>query len=179
MADIVDEATKEGVAKSKVLNNLIRKLGDKSLREMFPEKEIITRVRKIPTLFEIAGKTPPSGASLFSRGAQLGGLAMMYQSGKEGDFIGFTAGATLAIGPLAFAKLATTPKGVKFLTAGFRLKPGASGLVPNAVRMIRLLRSINEKDNRQRQTKLRRQLRQRRQARELSLRQLRGFGEGF
>ncbi len=146
LADVVDQATKEGVAKPQVLNNLIRKLGDKSLREMFPEKEIITRVRKIPTLFEIAGKTPPSGASLFSRGAQLGGLAMMYQSGKEGDFIGFTAGATLAIGPVAFAKLATNPRGVKFLTAGFRMKPGASGLVPNAIRMVRLLRDINKQE---------------------------------
>ncbi len=150
LADAVDQATKEGVAKPKVYNNLIRKLG-KGFDEMYPEKEIASNVKRIQTIFETAGKTPPSGASLFSRGAQVGGLALMYKSGKEGDFVGFTAGATLAIGPLAFAILATNPKGVKFLTAGFKLKPGASGLVPNAVRMIRLLREINKKENRQRE----------------------------
>ena len=150
LADAVSEATKEGIAKPKVYDNLIRKLG-KGFSEMFPEKEVATNVKKIQTIFDIAGKAPPTGASLFSRGAQVGGLALMYNSGKEGDIIGFTAGATLAIGPLAFAKLATNPKGVKFLTAGFKLKPGASGLVPNAVRMVRLLREINKKENRQRE----------------------------
>ena len=149
LADAVSEATKEGIAKPRVYNNLIRKLG-KGFSEMFPEKEIANNVKKIQTIFETAGKAPPTGASLFSRGAQVGGLALMYNSGKEGDIIGFTAGATLAIGPLAFAKLATNPKGVKFLTAGFKLKPGASGLIPNAVRMVRLLREINKKENKER-----------------------------
>lgn len=180
LADAVDEVTKEGIAKPKVFNNLIRKLGDKSLREMFPEKESIAGVQKIQSLFDIAGKAPPTGVSLFSRGAQVGGLALMYNSGKEGDFIGFTAGATLAIGPLAFAKLATTPKGVKFLTAGFKLKPGASGLVPNAVRIVRLLREINAKENKQRLAEERRRVQRRRAVREPALPQLRGFrGRGF
>ena len=180
LADAVNEATKEGIAKPKVFNNLIRKLGDKGLREMFPEKETITGVRKIQSLFDIAGKAPPTGVSLFSRSAQVGGLALMYKSGKEGDFIGFTAGAILAIGPLAFAKLATTPGGVKFLTTGFKMKPGASGLVPNAVRMIRLLRSINEKENKQRIKLERERSRRLRIKREPTLQQLRGFGgRGF
>ena len=150
LADAVSEATKEGIAKPRVYNNLIRKMG-KGFSEMFPEKEIATNVKKVQSIFEIAGKAPPTGASLFSRGAQVGGLALMYNSGKEGDFIGFTAGAILALGPLAFAKLATNPKGVKLLTTGFRLKPGATGLVPNAVRMVRLLREMNKKENRQRE----------------------------
>lgn len=150
LADAVSEATKEGVAKPRVYNNIIRKMG-KGFQEMFPEKEIANRVKRIQSIFEIAGKTPPTGASLFSRGAQVGGLALMYKSGKEGDIVGFTIGSTLAIGPLAFAKLATNPKGVKLLTKGFELKPGASGLVPNAVRIVRLLREINKKENRQRE----------------------------
>ena len=109
----------------------------------------------------------------------------MYNSGKEGDMIGFTAGATLAIGPLAFAKLATTPNGVKFLTAGFKMKPGASGLVPNAVRMIRLLKSMNEKENKQRLARLKLEQRRIRQAKASppstpTLGELRGFGgRGF
>lgn len=148
LADAVSEATKEGVAKPKVYNNLIRKLGN-SFDEMFPEKEIASNVKKIQTIFETAGKTPPTGASLFSRGAQTYGVVKMYDSGKEGDFIGFTAGAILALGPLAFAKLATNPKGVKLLITGFKIKPGASGLVPNTIRMIRLLREINKKENQQ------------------------------
>lgn len=148
LADTVEQSIKEGAADPKTFNRLMGKLGPNALREMFPEKHLAKGVKEIRTLFEIAGKAPPSGTSLFSRGAQLGGLAMMYNSGKEGDFIGFTFGGLLAIGPLAFAKLATTPQGVKFLTAGFKLKPGASSLVPNAVRMIRLLRNINKAESR-------------------------------
>lgn len=179
LADAVSEATKEGVAKPRVYNNLIRKLGE-GFKEMFPEREIANNVKRIQTIFETAGKAPPTGASLFSRGAQVGGLALMYKSGKEGDIIGFTAGSVLAIGPLAFAKLATNPKGVKLLTAGFRMKPGASGLVPNAVRMVRLLRSINAKENKGRIAALRRE-----RARQLIRQaprgqQFRGFGgRGF
>lgn len=152
LADAVDLASKEGVAKPKVFNNQLLKMGKKGLREMFPENSKMEGVKKIRTIFEIAGKTPPTGASLFSRGAQIGGLAMMYNSGKEGDFIGFTAGATLAVGPLAFAKLATNPRGIKFLTRGFKMKPGASGLVPLAVRMVKLVEQIAQTENRQRQT---------------------------
>ena len=146
LADVVDQATKEGVVKPKVFDNLLRKMGKEGLREIFPEEKSLVGVKRIQSLFDIAGKAPPSGTSLFSRSAQIGGLALMYKSGKEGDFIGFTAGSVLAIGPLAFAKLATSPRGVKFLTAGFKMKPGASGLVPNAVRMIRLLREINKRE---------------------------------
>jgi hypothetical protein len=146
LADAVDQATKEGVAKPKVFNRVLSKMGKKGLKEIFPEGQIGGNVKQIQNLFEIAGKAPPSGASLFSRGAQLGGLAMMYESGKSGDFVGFTAGSALAIGPLAFAKLATSPKGIKLLTSGLKMKPGASGLVPNAVRMVRLLREIDKKN---------------------------------
>lgn len=143
LADAVDEATKLGVANPRVFDNIIRKSGA-SLKEMFPDD--IGGVRKIQSLMQQAGKGPPSGTSLFSRGAQATGVVMMYNSGKDGDFIGFTVGGVLAVGPLAFAKLATNPKGVKFLTAGLNLKPGATGLVPNAVRMIRVIREINRKE---------------------------------
>jgi len=149
LADAVNEATKEGVAKPKIFNSQLRKLG-KGFQEMFPEKEIANNVKKIQTIFERAGKAPPTGASLFSRGAQVYGVTKMYQGSKEGDFVGFTIGATMALGPLAFAKLATHPQGVKFLTLGFEMKPGASGLVPNVVRIIRLLRNINKKEDKQR-----------------------------
>ena len=149
LADAVSEATKEGVAKPKIFHSQLRKLG-KGFQEMFPEREVAGNVRKIQTIFERAGKAPPTGASLFSRGAQVYGVTKMYQGSKEGDFVGFTIGATMALGPLAFAKLATNPKGVKFLTMGFKMKPGASGLVPNTVRIIRLLRDINKREDRER-----------------------------
>lgn len=178
LADAVSEATKEGVAKPKIFNNQLRKLG-KGFREMFPEKEIATNVKKIQTIFEIAGKTPPTGASLFSRGAQTYGVVKMYESGKEGDFVGFTLGATLALGPLAFAKLATHPKGIKFLTTGFKMKPGASGLVPNTVRIIRLLRSMNEKENRQRLALLKQERIKRHFKGAATRRELRKFGGSF
>jgi hypothetical protein len=154
LADAVSEATKEGVANPKTLNNIFRKMGDKGLKEMFPGGDH----KKLQTVFAVAGKKPGAGMSLFSRGTQAIGLKKMYDSGKEGDVAGFTAGGVLALGPLAFAKLATNPKGVKLLTSGLNLKPGAKGLVPNAVRMIRLLRDINKKEQRaERNRELRRQ----------------------
>jgi len=146
LADAVGEATKEGVANPKMFNNQLRKLGT-GFKEMFPEKDVAYSVRKIQTLFESAGRTPPTGASLFSRGAQVYGVTKMYKGYQQGDYIGFTVGGALAVGPLAFAKLATSRKGVEYLTAGFRAKPGSSSLVPNAVRMIKLLRDINKKEN--------------------------------
>lgn len=164
LADAVEQATKEGVAKPKVFDNILRKLGPKAFAEMFPEKQIAGNVRKIQSLFSIAGKAPPRGVSLFSRGAQLGGLALMYDSGKEGDAIGFTAGATLAIGPMAFARLATTPGGVKFLTSGFRLKPGAEALGSFAARATKRLVDLDKKNDKQRLKGLRLQEARSRQA---------------
>ena len=105
---------------------------------------------------------------------------MMYKSGKEGDFIGFTAGATLAFGPLAFARLATNPKGIKLLTQGFKMKPGASGLVPLVARAVKLTEQIVETENRQRRTIEKRKLQKRRLKREPTVDQLSGFGgRGF
>lgn len=180
LAETVDQATKEGVVKPRVFDKLIRQIGDEGLREIFPEKESIAGVRKIQALFNVAGKAPPSGTSLFSRSAQVGGLALMYKSGKEGDFIGFTAGATLAMGPLAFAKLATNPRGIKLLTAGFKMKPGASGLVPNTIRMVKLLRDINRKEQKETLQLETQKIRKRQAARMPTLPQLRGFGgRGF
>lgn len=180
LADIVDQATKEGVVNPRLYNNLLRKMGRPAFNEMFPEPAIRQSVDKIQNLFTIVGKAPPTGASLFSRGAQTLGVVKMWQGAKAADFIGITHGGLLAIGPLAFAKLATSPKGVKFLTTGFRLKPGASGLVPNAVRMVRLLREINQKENRQRKAFELRKAALTRIRRAPTAPQLRGFrGRGF
>lgn len=151
LADVVDQATKEGVVNPRLYNNLLRKMGRPAFNEMFPEPAVRQSVDKIQNLFTIVGKAPPTGASLFSRGAQTLGVVKMWQGAKAADFIGITHGGLLAIGPLAFAKLATTPRGVKLLTVGFKIKPGAKRLVPNAVRIVRLLREINKKENRQRE----------------------------
>jgi hypothetical protein len=50
------------------------------------------------------------------------------------------------MGPAAFAKLATDPRGVKLLTAGFKLKPGASGMVPIVARMVKILNGIDKEE---------------------------------
>jgi hypothetical protein len=180
LADAVDQATKEGVAKPKVFNRVFNKLGAKGLKEMFPEGDVRGNVKKVQQLFEQAGKSPPTGASLFSRGAQIAGIPLMYNSGKEGDFVGFTAGAALTLGPMAFARLATNPKGIKFLTAGLKLKPGASGAVPNAVRAIKLLREMDKIEDKRR-AKLIRAAKAAKTARSMpTVKQQRGFGgRGF
>ena len=180
LADAVEQSTREGVANPKTFNNIIRKLGPESFDEMFPEKQVASNVRKIQDLFETAGKAPPTGASLFARGAQVAGLIKMYDSGKQGDFLGFTAGAGLALGPLAFAKLATNPGGIKLLATGLKLKPGASGLIPNAARMVRLLRDINRREDNQKLRSLRTESLLKQARKQPGLEQLRGFGgRGF
>lgn len=162
LADAVDEATKEGVVNPRTYNNILRKMGRPAFEEMFPEKAARDSVDKIQTLFALAGKTPPSGASLFSRGAQTLGVVKLWQGAKAGDMMGITKGGILSIGPLAFAKLATTPKGIKFLTTGFKARVGSPAIVPNVVRMVRLLREITNKENRQKIAKERSRTRKQR-----------------
>ena len=176
LADAVEQSTKEGVANPKVFDNILRKLGNASFKEMFPEEQIARNVKNVQTLFSVAGKAPPRGVSLFSRGVQFIGVKKMYDSGKEGDAIGFTAGATLAFGPLAFARMATTPGGIKFLTSGLRLKPGSSALIPFAARAVKILTDLDTKERKQRIKLLKRQeseLQARRRAR--GPKQLRGI----
>ncbi len=150
LADAVEKSTKEGVANPKAFDNIIRKMGNEAFAEIFPEKQIASNVKSIQQLFSTAGKTPPRGVSLFARGAQLGGLKLMYDGGKEGNVVGFTAGAALAFGPMAFARLAVTPGGVKFLTSGLKLKPGSSGLISFAARATKMLVDLDRKENKQR-----------------------------
>jgi len=185
LAGVVDEASKEGVASPRVMNRMLRNMGREAFEEMFPEPAIRANVEKIPTMFAIAGKAAPSGASLFSRGAQTLGVVKLWQGAQVGNVIGMTQGGILSIGPLAFAKLATHPTGVKLLTAGFKMKPGASGIVPNTIRMAKLLRSMEAKENKTRARALEAKIRSRRMAqtrepRTPSYSELRGFGgRGF
>ena len=180
LADAVEEATKEGVVNPRRYNTILRKLGREGFEELFPEPSVRASVDKIQDLFSLVGKRAPAGLSLFSRGAQTVGAVKLWQGAKAGDILSITSGGLLSIGPLAFAKLATNPKGIKFLTAGLKLKPGASGLVPNAVRMVRLLREISRKENKERTDRLRKSLQRRQAATVPTLRQLRGFGgRGF
>lgn len=152
MANAVDEASKTGVIRPKVFDNIIRKLGPDTFTEMFPEPQLAARMKKIGTLFQAVGRKPPTSAALVTKGIQAAGVVKMYQGATQDDFIGFTIGGLLTFSPYAIAKLATTPNGVKFLTAGFKLKPGASGLVPFAARAIKLSREIDKRDQKEKQT---------------------------
>jgi hypothetical protein len=145
---VVDDATKEGVINPKTMQNVFRKMGgDDVLKEIFPND--LAGAKKVQALFEIAGKKPPTSIGLFVHGSQALGLKKMYDSGKEGDFIGVTAGAALAVGPLVFAKLMTNPQGIKLLTKSLNIKPGSKAVTSNAIRMIRLLRDINKRESKQ------------------------------
>lgn len=155
IADAVEQATKTGVVKPNVYDNIIRKMGPKAFNEMFPEPAQRESVKKIQTLFSTAGKTAPKGASLFARGAQTAGAVTLFQGTKEGDAVKVGVGGALLLGPLAFAKLATTPNGVKLLTAGFKARPGTSAVAPTAARMVRLLQQIDKKESSERRKQIR------------------------
>jgi len=157
LADVVDNSVSpEGIIKRNAFDNRLTRFGgEKALKELFPEPDKVAQVYKVRDLFRAVSSKPPSEPSLFIRGGQVGGVVMMYKGIIEGDALSFGVGGTLVFGPIAFAKLATHPIGVKLITLGFKVKPGSSELVPLAARMVNLLNQINRKE--QKQSKLRRQ----------------------
>jgi hypothetical protein len=71
------------------------------------------------------------------------------QGMAEGDKIKIAKGGILVLGPVVFARMATNKLGRQLLTLGMKLKPGASGTVPLAARIIKLNNDINKRERQQ------------------------------
>jgi len=145
--DAVEQATKENVIKPHIFENLIkRRLGKKALEEMVPDNTGKRQLRNIRTLLEAMSKKPAAGASLFIRGAQVGGFYYIYDGWKDGDFLKISAGAALVMGPRFFAKMAAHPLGNSLIRKGISLEPGSSALVPVTARLVNLARQIDKQE---------------------------------
>jgi hypothetical protein len=140
--DVIDKSTKEGGFSKVAYYNAMNKMGDDALNVMYnpAERQAMNDVYEYSKLLH---RTSAMGTPLFTKGIQIGGAVTMYQGAKEGNTVMFLAGGFLAIGPVAYAKLAVNPKTAKLLIAGIRLKPGSSELIPATIRIINALRKID------------------------------------
>jgi len=141
--DAVEQATKGGVVKPNVFENIVFKQGKDAIKEMLPDKEGMRQYQTIKDLLTAMSKKPAAGASLFIRGGQVGGLYMLYQGTRDGDVLQVTTGGALVGGPYFFAKMAAHPLGSKLLRSGLSLKPGSTSLVPIGARLVNLARKID------------------------------------
>lgn len=144
--DAVEQATRGGVIKPNVFENIVRRQGKEVIKEMLPDKAGKRQLRNIRDLFVAMSKKPAAGASLFIRGGQVGGLYLMYDGTKDGDFLQVTAGGALVAGPYFFAKMAAHPLGSRLMAAGIKLKPGSTSLVPITARLINLARKLDREE---------------------------------
>jgi hypothetical protein len=142
--DAVEEATKGEVARPNVFHNIIHRQGPEAIAEMIPDAAGKRQLKNIEDLLTAMSKKPAAGASLFIRGGQVGGLYLMYDGWREGDFLQISTGGALVAGPYFFAKMAAHPLGSKLLRTGIRLKPGSTSLVPITARLINLANKIDK-----------------------------------
>lgn len=178
-ADVLDKATKEQGLSHSAYYNVLQNMGD-SLKEMFPEKPIRdVMIRDIPSALGLKRITSAAGTPLFTKSMQTGGVITMYEGIKNDSPVAVTVGGALAIGPGVFAKFATEPTGkyLKYLTAGFNVKPGnTSQLIANTARIIKALKSIDDKEQQTSQQIEQRKKADRWQRSQPTLQSLRGFG---
>jgi hypothetical protein len=151
LGETVDKSIKETGMSATTFNNTLHKIGDDTLKEMFPDPAMRQQVKDIGIILKDLKRPTLSGMSLVSKSVQFGGAAEAYYGAKEGDFVAVGAGLTLALGPVAFAKLATSKTGKQLLLAGVKAKPGSSEIGPLAVRMINALRQIDSEEIKQEQ----------------------------
>ncbi len=152
-ADALEKSTKETAEGSIVLPNtfegIIRKMGKEAIDEMLPDATGKRQLRNMRDLMQALGRKKTGGASLFVRGGQVGGLVLLYNGVREGDFLQAAAGGALVMGPRSFAKLAAHPLGSKLITSGIKLKPGSTTLAATTARIVNLLNTIDRQEAQQ------------------------------
>ncbi len=151
-ADAVENATRGEVIKPGIFEGALRTMTPAAVKELVPDAIGKQQLQGIRTLLRAMSKKPSAGASLFIRSGQVGGLFMLYNGTKEGDFLQVGAGGALVAGPRFLAKMAGNALGRKLLTSGINLRPGASSLVPIVARLVNLSRKIDRQEQRSSKT---------------------------
>lgn len=144
-ADAVENATRGDIIKPTLFESSLRRMGKAAIKEMIPDAEGKKQLQTIRNLLKAMSKKPEGGASLFIRGGQVGGLFMIYNGTKEGDWLQVSTGGALVSGPFFFAKMAKHPLGSRLIASGIKLKPGSTSLVPITARLVNLARQIDRK----------------------------------
>ncbi len=144
-ADAVENATRGDVIKPTIFESSLRRMGKAAVKEMTPDANGKKQLQTIRNLLKVMSKKPEGGASLFIRGGQVGGLFMIYNGTKEGDWLQVSTGGALVSGPFFFAKMAAHPLGSRLIASGIKLKPGSTSLVPITARLVNLARQLDRK----------------------------------
>lgn len=129
--------TPEGTATRNAVDRTFKQIGDKALKELFPEEELAGNLFTFKQILTRLSEKPPGGNTLLVRSGQGAGAVMLYKGIERGNVVMIGAGGVLILGPVALAKLATTKIGISLLTAG--MKPGINNYVPIAARMVNYL----------------------------------------
>ena len=143
LADAIDKSTKEGVLKAGALSGKLNRMGEPMLRAMYGPK--YKEIENLIGLLEITSQKGSFGGSLVAKSMQIGGIGLVGYSMKEGDWVGVGHGGALALGPVAFAKLATRAPGL--LRAGLTVKPGSSMVGPLIVRISKALMDMQRAES--------------------------------
>lgn len=143
----VEKSVSKGAISTTKLHTAFRQMGDDALKEMFSPDELL-RIKNIEKIAGAIGRRPTGSYSLFVKGTQVG-LVYNLLSGAPETGISITLKGGLALSPYAYVRLAMNPLGSKLLTAGIPMKPGSSGLASVASRMIKLLREIESKEQKE------------------------------
>lgn len=148
-SDLLNRVSKEEGLSKTAYYNAMKNMGD-SLKEIIPEEKIYKGIMEdIPKMLDLKRISTAAGTPLFSKGLQVGGAVKVYQGVTKGSVLAITTGGLLAVGPDAFAKLATesSGRGLKLLTLGLNIERGkTSQLTPIIIRTSILLRDIEKEE---------------------------------
>ena len=132
---LVDAAAKHadstGMINAKALTREFKKLGDDTLKEIFPEAADRVALKRVIRTMELTQKEIGEGipGGMFIQLAQAGAMIKVGLAMTGGGTAGLGAAGVIVIGPALFAKLLTNPRTARWLTTGIKAKPGTEAAV--------------------------------------------------
>jgi len=139
LANMANKIFSEDVVKKGTVNKLFDETGEKTFKELFPEKEITENLSDLKKVLVRVSEKPPTGNSLYVRGMQASGLGMILYGNKgDNNYVTIGAGGALLISPYVFARLAMTRTGTSLLTAGFK-NTGSTPITAIGARIVNYL----------------------------------------
>jgi hypothetical protein len=135
--EALDNSLRNDIPSSSVFETQIRNMKG-SISEMFPDAEGKRQLNNLKGIVKLMSKKPSSEASLIIRGGQAAGLKLMWDGGKEGDFLKVATGGALVAGPVFLARLSRSKTGNALLRAGINAPKGSKAIPSLAARMINL-----------------------------------------
>jgi hypothetical protein len=158
MSDWIGDATKTGAFRSHIFERHIKEMGKEAMGVIYNPEQLKAIDNVVDTL-KATARSGSGSAGLFVKGMQIGGavtalsaIGAPVYSGRRGSSISLMsvgAGLTLAISPVAFARLAVSNRGSDLLTWAVAKAPKAAGTKAMAVIAGRLSRELVSMDRRE------------------------------